>query len=405
MSDASQSGTAGNLLQPTPDSSQRLYYLDWLRLFLIIGVFLYHALHPFDSFLYWHIKNAEQSDFIVTLLLLINPWGMPLFFLVAGCGSWFALRRRSNRQFITERINRLLIPFIAGCILLTPIQEYLEAIHHGTFQGSFSSFIPEMLARNASEFVLSPHLFGRWGMHLWFLAFLFAYCLLGLPVFNWFRKESGQRFISRLGDLVEKRGGILIFIIPLTLSRVVIQPFFPGVQHGWLDFVYSLLFFIFGYIFFTDERIVKAVRRDRWLLFGGGMFSMVAYGGLYAAFGDITLEWGQGFVMPWSPVLIFIFVLMSWCFAIWVFSLAMTGLDFTNRWRDYGNGTIMPFYVFHQPVIIAIAFFVVQWNAGLAVKIPVVVISSFFITFGLIELLIRPFKPARTLLGMKPRGG
>jgi fucose 4-O-acetylase-like acetyltransferase len=37
---------------------------------------------------------------------------MPLFFLVAGAASMFALRRRSNRQYISERVHRLLIPFI-----------------------------------------------------------------------------------------------------------------------------------------------------------------------------------------------------------------------------------------------------------------------------------------------------
>jgi hypothetical protein len=39
------------------------------------------------------------------------------------------------------------------------------------------------------------------------------------------------------------------------------------------------------------------------------------------------------------------------------------------------------------------------------VKLLVVVISSFLITLGLVELLIRPFKPMRRLLGMKPRIG
>ena len=37
----------------------RLYYLDWLRVILIFGVFLFHALHPFDTLIPWYIKNAE----------------------------------------------------------------------------------------------------------------------------------------------------------------------------------------------------------------------------------------------------------------------------------------------------------------------------------------------------------
>jgi peptidoglycan/LPS O-acetylase OafA/YrhL len=80
----------------------------------------------------------------------------------------------------------------------------------------------------------------------------------------------------------------------------------------------------------------------------------------------------------------------------------MTRLNFSNKWLVYGNDTILPFYLLHQPVIVLIAYFVVQWDAGIPVKLLIIVISSFLITLGLVELLIRPFKPMRRLFGMKP---
>jgi glucan biosynthesis protein C len=384
--------------------SERLYYLDWLRVILILGVFLFHALHPFDALLPWHIKNAELSVAVTAILLLIGPWGMPLFFLVSGAASMFALRRRSNRQYISERVTRLLIPFIVGSILLTPFQKYLEALHKGSFQGSFLSFIPEMLAGMAAGNLVTPLTFGRWGFHLWFLAFLFAYSLLALPLFRWFKKDAGLAFISWLGRLVQKRGGILLFIIPLALARVLVQPFDPHPQeHTWLDFVYTFLFFILGYIMYSDDRFLSAVRRDRWLLFAGGIVGLASYFGLSAAYGDITFEWARTFVLPWSIILILAFTLMSWGWALDVLYLAMKHLNFSNKWLVYGNESIMPFYLLHQPVIILIAYFVVQWDAGILVKLLVIVIGSFLITLGLVELLIRPFKPMRRLFGMKIR--
>lgn len=106
-------------------STQRLYYLDWLRVIAVLGVFLFHAVHPFDFFP-WHIKNAEQSMVITIFLSFLFPWGMPFFFLLAGAGSWFALRRRSAAQYAHERFNRLLVPYIVGAILLMPIMLYLD---------------------------------------------------------------------------------------------------------------------------------------------------------------------------------------------------------------------------------------------------------------------------------------
>ena len=103
-----------------PRESTRLYYLDWLRVLAILMVFLYHAVHPFDTQA-WHIKNAETSMGLTAFLGFFYPWGMPFFFLIAGTGSWFALRRRTARQYAKERVSRLLIPYIAGSILLWPI--------------------------------------------------------------------------------------------------------------------------------------------------------------------------------------------------------------------------------------------------------------------------------------------
>jgi len=69
--------------------------------------------------------------------------------------------------------------------------------------------------------------------------------------------------------------------------------------------------------------------------------------------------------------------------------VGMRYLNFANKWLVYGRETILPFYLLHQPVIIAIAFFVVQWDAGLTRKILVVVLGSFLVTLGLVELIVK----------------
>jgi glucan biosynthesis protein C len=110
--------------QPAKQSG-RLYYLDWLSVIAILGVFLFYAVHPFDLTA-WHIKNAEQSMAITFFIAFLFHWGMPFFFLLAGASSWFALGRRTARQFTRERFYRLLLPFIIGSILLMPVMLYFE---------------------------------------------------------------------------------------------------------------------------------------------------------------------------------------------------------------------------------------------------------------------------------------
>jgi hypothetical protein len=83
--------------------------------------------------------------------------------------------------------------------------------------------------------------------------------------------------------------------------------------------------------------------------------------------------------------------------------VGMRLLDFSNYWLRYGQEAALPFFVLHQPVIIVIAFFVVQWNAGILVKLPVVVLSSFAVTSGLYELVVRRINPLRLAFGMKTK--
>ena len=54
-------GVASPVPRPESVGKERLHYLDWLRVTLILGVFLYHALHPFDETIDWHIKNDSRA--------------------------------------------------------------------------------------------------------------------------------------------------------------------------------------------------------------------------------------------------------------------------------------------------------------------------------------------------------
>jgi hypothetical protein len=92
----------------------------------------------------------------------------------------------------------------------------------------------------------------------------------------------------------------------------------------------------------------------------------------------------------------------GWCWTLFVLYVGTRWLDFTNKWLMYGRETIVPFYLLHQPVIFVIAFFVVQWGTGVALKHLVVVLSALLVTLALVELIKRT-GVLRGLFGMKAR--
>jgi peptidoglycan/LPS O-acetylase OafA/YrhL len=384
----------------------RLHYLDWLQVLAVLGVFLFHAVHPFDDLFDWHIKNAESSDLVNFFVGFFNLWGMPFFFLMAGATSWFSLRRRTAGRYVRERVTRLLIPFIIGSIVLTPIQAYYELTHKGWWKGgSIVEFILSSEARTYfyteyNSITVSPGIFGSVGYHLWFVGFLFAFALIALPVFTWLKGDSGKRFVASLARLANWRGGLLVFVIPLVVVRLVIQPgSLPG--HGWVDFVYFLLFFVSGYNLIADARFMRAIRRDRLPHLILGIASTLFF--FSSAFGVPVSDWMGSPGTPMFYVTWIVWGINSWCWTMVMFYVGMRFLDTTNKWLQYGREASYPFFMIHQPVIIFIAFYAVQWEVDLTIKLLVVVIGSFAVSLGLYELLVRRINPARALFGMKSK--
>ena len=320
---------------------------------------------------------------------------MPLFFVIAGAGTWFALKRRTSSQYIKERSRRLLIPFVVGSIVLSSVQLYFEWSHKvqtGIFSGSFIQFVSSL------PWGPNPRIFGVVGYHLWFLGFLFMFSLLALPLFQWIRGGGGQRIISWLAQVCHHRGGILIFVLLPLIIKLGLQPFFPY-EHDWADFFFLFSFFIIGYLVISDERLRQAVRRDWAITLTVGSVTFLVGVIITFSTGDLNIESSphnlQDFIW-WG-----LFVICGWCWTAFTLYIGMRFLNFSNRVLRYGQEAIVPFFVVHQPVIIVIAYFVVQWNAALVPKLLVVVVGSFAASLLLHQLIIRRVSILRVAFGMK----
>ena len=379
----------------TPEAG-RLHYLDWLRVLAILGVFLFHASNVFnDQDFVVKVKAAEQSSLITGIQAFFFPWGMPLFFLIAGAGTWFALRRRTSSEYAKERASRLLVPFVVGSILLSPVQLYIEwrwQMNGGIFDGSFTEFLGSL------PWGLNPRIFGVVGYHLWFLGFLFSFSLLALPLFRWLQGESGRRVVARLARVSQHRGGILVFIFPPLITRLALQPFFPY-EHDWADFFFLFSFFVVGYVVISDERFRQAVCRDWPITLTLGTLAFAGGAAIAISTGELDIEAAPRTALEfvwWGLV-----ATCGWCWTAFFLFVGMRFLNFSNRLLQYGQDAIVPFYLVHQPVIVVISYYVVQCNAALALKMLIVVPSSFIVSVGLYEFIIKRVGVLRPLFGMK----
>lgn len=390
---SSQTGSAGH-------KAVRLHYLDWLRVLATLGVFFFHTINIFGPTRF-ELNNAESSEWITLIQAFFFPWGMPFFFLVAGAGSWFGLCKRSAGQFTRERTLRLLVPFFTGTLLLGPVQLFLSWSHKsqtGVFTGSLVEFLVHRLPH------IGPKYFGAFGYHMWFLGFLFAYSLLALPLFTWLKGEAGRKLVSWLAGLCAHRGAVLLFILPGVAVRLALHPFFPKAQ-DWADFFSHGVFFVLGYVLFSDERFLRAIRRDGWILLTVGIMAITAAVVIVLSMeplmGPFDIEKGPSTLvefLEWG-----LFAACGWCWSAFMLFVGMRYLDRDSRLLRYSLGANLPFFVIHQPVILAVAYFVVQRDAGILPKLLTVAAGAFAISLAFYELLVRRVGLLQAMFGMKAR--
>ena len=73
----------------------RRYDLDALRVLAVLLLIVFHSARVFDVFDPFYVKNPETSDpFSWAVVAFLNPWHMPLLFVLAGAATWLALGHR-----------------------------------------------------------------------------------------------------------------------------------------------------------------------------------------------------------------------------------------------------------------------------------------------------------------------
>ena len=181
-----------------------------MRALVVAGLVVFHAEVVFASGTSWFVKDPRPNVGFTVFLLWASLWGMPLLFLVAGIGIGHALRTRSMAAFVTERVLRLLVPFVVGLALLVPPMFYLENVGQAGFHESYGHFWLRFLNVPAIASGLLPR--GSWTSHgtefdpahLWFLYCLLTFSRTMLPIFGYLRGARGTRLVDRTARFISR---------------------------------------------------------------------------------------------------------------------------------------------------------------------------------------------------------
>jgi len=308
----------------------------------------------FETF-YIHGEELLATSIIEAILSFVM---MPLLFAVAGISSRYALAIRTTGEYVKERVNKLLVPFIFGVLLVVPIQPYLAQLFRNGDAGYFHSFtrITDLSGYDGAFSIA----------HLWFPLFLFVISLVCLPFMVRY-KNKGQ---GTLGDNVPLFCIVLMGLLPAVGSLLDLLGKSPT------EF---MAYFLLGFFFLANDNLLGKLEKYRHLLLG--LFIVTA------AIVAFVID-RQLYEVP------------RWISVLAVLGYSKRHLDYSGKVGSYLSKASFGVYVFHQSWIVVVAFFVFKVTSIPLLQIPLVFIVSVILTFASYEICKR-IPVVRWMLGLK----
>lgn len=355
---------------------KRLYYIDWLRVLVILSLIPFHAALTYLRYGTVYIKAPVSGVSALPFLIVSVPLGdffMTLLFFVSGVASFYSFKQKGSGMYARERAKKLMLPFLLGFIFLCPATAYLQALYEG-FAGGFLSFIPQFFRYK----IIYYHGYG----HLWFLLYLFVFSLLCVPLFKrWHRDESR---IKRPGGFLAQGHRLLLPIGAIIFLELCLRPFFHADQtliFDWANDAVYLSVFIFGYLFAADERIQEKVK--------GYFKTSIVFGTLSL----VTLF----YVNIQSQVLYSdeIYLTLLWALAkgvyecsviIFLLNIGRAFLNKGGRVIGYLNRASFTVYIFHYLPVTFFTLLFIDFQIHIFSKFLLVVALSYLTVFLIYEL-------------------
>ncbi|MDJ1503738.1 acyltransferase family protein [Xanthocytophaga agilis] len=378
--------------------NSRQVYLDWLRIFAIIGMLFFHSAMAFVAEEGWHIKNKDTSNLLLEFNFWLSRFRMPLLFFISGAVAWWIMESKTVSSFIGLRFRRLFLPLVFGILVVVPPQIYMERLTQG-FKGNFWDFYPTMFSGNVyPKGNISWH-------HLWFVAYLFVYDVMLAPFFGWCKRPAGKRFLQKLNWFAS---GLRIYwltvpVIVLFSLYCIDYPQTHDLIHDPCYFVYWLFFLLVGYLCMANPVLLGSLERNRRLSLTLAFLSIVSIN--YLRWNELEpfdlLPGWRADVRTYLYLALYPFTAWTWVFAI--IGYGKRYLNKPNAALNYLNEAAYPFYILHQTVIIVIVYYVVQTTDTIGSKFLFTSFVSLLICMLIYHTLIRPFGWMRFLFGMKPQ--
>jgi len=379
------------------DIPTRRYDLDWLRILVFALLILFHTGMFYVENWGWHAKSTYQSQFLENIMLIVEPWRMPVLWLISGIAIRFIMAKVSIFRFITMRSFRLLLPLLFGILVVVPPQLYVEMSYNGDLNMNYWQFLSEFFSSDSEVF--DNHQSGIWPHidvnHLWFIRSLWQYSLVLLcliPLLN------SQWVIRATTWLFNRHGVLAVSLATLPLFIIQINWDMDSARYP-LGFTLMLYGYLIGWNNLFWQRISLNIKP---LL----ITSAICYCAFIVFYNLVWLDVIHG-IPPENEAIrmlgMFNYSLMRVLGVLTVFAVAHKFLNVRSAKLNYFNDAVYPFYILHQTLILVIGFNLSKLQLG-AIAEPILLIILTILTCFMGYELIRRTEILRPFFGLKMKG-
>lgn len=358
--------------------NMRKHYLDNIRWVTVVLVVIYHVLYMY---------NAEgiagglgkitdlEVQYYDLFLNIVYPWLMPVLFIVSGISARLYLEKHADRDFVSSRTRKLLVPSTIGLFVFQFIQGYISMSLSNAF---------ENLKDVPSVIIYLIMVVSGSGV-LWYAQMLWLFSIMLV----WIRKAEKDRG-WQLGGKASMP--VLLLLTPaIWLSaQSGNTPVIVVYRFG----LYSTMFFL-GYFILSHDEVIETLKKYFWLLLTMSavlcvFFCRYSFGKNYA---DAPVN---------RSVL---FISYSWIGCLAILGGFARYADFENELTRWMNRHSFGLYVFHYLGISAVALFVAKPGMLEPLFIYILSLSAGFI-FGYLlwEIISRVPFFRWAVLGISKKG-
>jgi len=338
--------------------SERRYDLDWLRV-IAFGFLIFYHIGMFYVTWGWHVKSPHAGPWLEPVMALINPWRLPLLFLISGIALRFAIDKSRLSQFVPWRCMRLFVPIVFGMLVVCAPQAYFELYSKGETGPDFWAFYSQYLDFDMEFSILTP----TWN-HLWYVVYILAYTLAVVALLPLLRAFDGvaETLFGWLGRGTLGWRLLLAPTLPFLGYEWLLAPHFPSTHafyNDWANHAELISIVLIGWFAAKSPAFWGAVQRHL-------RPAITLAVGLLLVLAAARLNWDAVQAdQSLTTVMTVVRTVFMWAAIIAMLGLAQRYLNRSSSVLRFLTEAVFPYYILHQTLIVAVGF----WVGGLLLPV------------------------------------